>query len=77
MIKADNFEIRVLFFLLYQIKKLNHLSSSYAFFYIKHINSLKMDFLPSFERTPLSKWSTKDVNEVYRQEAVVGVGTYG
>jgi len=36
-----------------------------------------MDFLSSFERIPLVKWSTKDVNEVYRQEAVVGVGTYG
>lgn len=33
--------------------------------------------MSSIERTLLSKWSTKDVNEVYVQEAVVGVGTYG
>ena len=33
--------------------------------------------MSSFERTLLVKWSTKDVNEVYQQEAEVGVGTYG
>lgn len=36
-----------------------------------------MDFLSSYERTSFAKWSTKDVKEVYEQEATVGVGTYG
>lgn len=36
-----------------------------------------MDFMPSFERTTMTKWSTKDVNEVYVKEELVGVGTYG